>query len=481
MRHIRLVAVLGLALLAAGLGAQGRGIRKGKIKKVDAARDAITITADGKDYVCTVTEQTKIWDASHQVIKEGLKNKAFRPGAAVFFKITRRDGRAVLVGIKLAGKDSRPRPGFQPRRATVKKVDAEKKLLTLTVGGKDLTFRVTDQTKFMGPAGDLKDGLKDERFKAGAAVMFLARQQDGKAVLLGVRIIPTLKKVDTSKLKPLTELGKARYQGYPGGLYPDGKNERPAAHEKAGLALAKKVRPLDAAGKPSAAGKIVLLSVGMSNTTQEFSAFQRRAKGDETKNPRLVIVDGAQGSMTAFAIQQADNGRGKVFWETVDRRLKAAGVTRAQVQVAWVKEADAMPTQEFPKHALVLQAELRKIVRLMKDRFPNLRLVYLSSRICAAFARTPLNPEPFAYETGFAVKWLIEEQLQGKLKAPWLSWGPYLWTNGVHKRADGLTYVEEDFSSDGTHPSGSGQRKVARQLLQFFKTDTTAKGWFLKK
>ena len=64
-------------------------------------------------------------------------------------------------------------------------------------------------------------------------------------------------KVDTSKLVPLTDLGTDQYQGFTGGLYPDGKNERPALHEAAGLALAKQVQPLDVDGMPNKQGKIV--------------------------------------------------------------------------------------------------------------------------------------------------------------------------------------------------------------------------------
>jgi hypothetical protein len=276
-------------------------------------------------------------------------------------------------------------------------------------------------------------------------------------------------------------------------LYPDGKNERPAAHEKTGLALAKKVAPLDAEGKPSTEGKIVLLSVGMSNTTQEYSAFQKLANADKDRNSHVVLVDGAQGGMTAARIKDpSSKGGGEQFWTTVDKRLKDAGVTRAQVQVVWIKEADARPTDEFPKHVKTLQAELAAIVQLLQTRFPNVQLVYLSSRIYGGYATTTLNPEPFAYESGFAVKWLIEQQLkgdaslncdpgQGKVAAPWLSWGPYLWANGTAKRADGLIYEESDFGNDGTHPSSSGRDKVANQLLTFFKNDSTTRPWFVKQ
>jgi len=387
------------------------------------------------------------------------------------------------------------------QRGKIRKVDADKGLVVITTAdGKEHEFQVTDETRLINASGQpVKDRLRDPNIKEGAAVMFKGGRKDGKAVLLGMKlggdrpnVGPPPEKVDTSSFKPLTELGSQEYHGFKGGLYPEGQNERPAAHEKAGLALAPKVQPLDADGKPSPDGKIVLLSVGMSNTTQEFSVFRRQANGDPAKNPHLVIVDGAQGGMTAARIKDPDsNGGGIQFWTTVDARLKEGGVTRAQVQAAWIKEADAGPNQGFPKYAQTLQAELRQIVQLMKKRFPNLQLVYLSGRTYGGYATTRLNPEPYAYESGFSVKWLIEDQIKGdkdlnfdpakgEVKAPWLSWGPYLWANGAVKRGDGFSYEKSDFGGDGTHPTMSGQQKVAKLLLDFFKSDATTKGWFVK-
>jgi hypothetical protein len=195
--------------------------------------------------------------------------------------------------------------------------------------------------------------------------------------------------------------------------------------------------------------------------------------------------------MIAAAIQYLDaSPPARLFWTGLDTRLQDAGLTRAQVQAVWIKEADSHPTEGFPGYAQKLQGELSRLVQLLAGRFPNLKLVYLSSRTYGGYARNPLNPEPYAFESGFAVKWLIEQQIKGDpalnydpakgpVKAPWLSWGPYLWANGVVKRADGLAYEERDFRTDGTHQSASGQQKVGRQLLQFFKTDLTARPWFL--
>ena len=287
---------------------------------------------------------------------------------------------------------------------------------------------------------------------------------------------------------PLSDSGTKQYQGEAGGLYPNGQNTAPAAHAAAGVKLARTIQPLDASGRPDPQGKIVLLSVGMSNATQEFQAFQKLAASDDALNPRLVIVDGAQGGQTASVTAQPDAN----YWKVNADRLQKAGVTGAQVQAVWIKQANARPTEAFPLAVKKLQADLVQTLHNLRAKFPNLKIAYLSSRTYGGYATTPLNPEPHAYETGFAVKWLIADQIAGKpelayvadkaaARAPWIAWGPYLWADGVKGRADGaLVWTREDFRGDGTHPSESGQRKVAELLLKFFKHEPTAREWFLK-
>lgn len=290
----------------------------------------------------------------------------------------------------------------------------------------------------------------------------------------------------TKRLTPLTELGAATYAGQAGGLYPGGVNTMPAAHLAAGLARAATITPLDTLGLPAATGRIVVLSVGMSNTTQEYSTFISLANGSGLKNPRVLLVDGAQGGQTAavFANPNAN------AWAVIEARLGAMGVRAAQVQAVWLKEANAGPTQGFPTATQLLRDDLRAVVQNLHAKFPNLKLCYLSSRIYAGYASTGLNPEPYAYESAFSVRWLIEEQLSGSaalnpdstagpVMAPWLAWGPYLWADGLVPRADGLTWECADFSTtDGTHPATSGRDKVAQKLLAFFTSDATAAPWF---
>jgi hypothetical protein len=269
-------------------------------------------------------------------------------------------------------------------------------------------------------------------------------------------------------LTPLSDLGGGRYHGYRGGLYANGMNTPPKTYAKTGLARAKTVKPVD--------GKIVLLSIGMSNATQEFSAFKRAADADPRKNPALTIVDGAQGGQDAEIVKDP-HAR---FWSVVDQRLHVAGATSSQVQAVWLKEAIARESNPFPADAKRLKADLAAIVGILRARFPKLKLVYASSRTYGGYATTPLNPEPYAYDSGFTVKWLVGDRIAGRLKGPWVAWGPYLWTDGEKGRKDGLVWTCADVRpSDGTHPSASGQAKVAQLLMKFFTTDPTARPWFL--
>lgn len=296
---------------------------------------------------------------------------------------------------------------------------------------------------------------------------------------------------------PLPDLGSGLYRGFSGGLYLNGLNSRPATHEAAGADIAtNEILPRDAAGMiDTNSGKIVILSVGMSNTTQEWASkgtqnFKRLADADPGKNPQLVIVDGAQGGQAAGSWTNIN----ATTWGVVEtNRLRAAGVTTQQVQVLWLKQAHPRPASAFPQHAQDLQRDLEKILRNAKIRYPNLKIAYLSSRIRAYTTNQgSLNPERQAFESAFSVRWAIEKQLNGSAElnfdpdrgpvvAPWMSWGPYLWADGTRPRSDGFTWVCGDLENDFTHPSTNGVAKVARQLLAFFKTDPTATPWFLRR
>jgi hypothetical protein len=224
----------------------------------------------------------------------------------------------------------------------------------------------------------------------------------------------------------------------------------------------------------------------MSNATQEFSVFKRKADADRAKSKQVVIVDCAQGGQ-AMAEWAPEDARP---WSEALRRLESAGVDPRQVQVAWVKLANKGPQGDLKEHGGKLKRDTIAVLQNAKKRFPNLCVVYLGSRIYGGYTDGALNPEPYAYESAFAARWLVQDQLKGDaalnydsgkgdVKAPLLLWGPYFWGDGTTPRKeDKLVWIRDDFARDGTHPSDSGRAKVADMLLTFFKSDPLAKGWF---
>ena len=284
----------------------------------------------------------------------------------------------------------------------------------------------------------------------------------------------------------INDLGSNTYNGFTGGLYPDGTNEMPEFYSDLGIEIAKGIEPLNKEGYMGDNDDIVFLSIGMSNTTMEFRSFMAMADTLNNLNDQLSFIDGAIGGYDIRRITDPATD----YWQKVDNRLKEKGYSRHQVQIVWFKEAEAGSKDDlFPDHALRLKEKYREAVNILSAYFPNLKMIYFSSRIYGGYATVKLNPEPYAYYSGWSIKWLIEEEIK-KTKCladckhdtkPFLAWGPYLWADGTNKRDDGTFWTMEDFvEKDRTHPSAEGVQKVAGMLFDFFTTDQTAKYWFLK-
>ena len=195
----------------------------------------------------------------------------------------------------------------------------------------------------------------------------------------------------------------------------------------------------------------------------------------------LVIVNGARGGQTASSWTSPTSPE---YDRIRDSWLTPSGLSEQQVQIAWVKVANANPSVSLPSlssDAYTLVSQMGTIARTLKQRYPNLQQLFFSSRIYGGYASTSLNPEPYAYESGLAVKWIVQAQIdqisQGSVQntragnldystvAPWIGWAAYLWARGTTPRSDGLAWTNADMESDGTHPSQSGEQKVGGQLL----------------
>jgi len=183
---------------------------RGKIKKFDPDKGVLVVQVKDKDKAkvleLTITKETRftIFDKEARRPKqfaaaEAAKNKAFKAGAEVMV-IKSPDGtvREVNGGLPKGLVPVKPenpttdRPPFL--NGKVKKIDADKGLLTLTVAEgdeeKDVEIKVTEETRFMAMSATGgkkeftgKDGLKADQFKKGTKVR-VVKDKDGSARMI---------------------------------------------------------------------------------------------------------------------------------------------------------------------------------------------------------------------------------------------------------------------------------------------------------
>lgn len=292
---------------------------------------------------------------------------------------------------------------------------------------------------------------------------------------------------------PINDLGTGIFRGLQGGLYPDGQNVPPNEHYNAGLDLANNIVPLDTNGQPDIVnGKIVFLSIGMSNTKQEFGKLIRFVDTLKNKNSYLELVNGAQAGWEINKIVSQDT----TFWCNLIENLNTRGLTSNQVQVIWLKETEGFPIDNAPDTSFnvyvdYLKDKFKIAMHIISTKFPNARLCYLASRVFGGYSTNDKTPEPFAYYQGWSVKYLIEDQINSDTaltysgsnqRSPWLLWGTYLWADGATHRSDGLSWICPEDYMDGVHLSDPfGQEKAAILVLDFFLNDKTAQAWLLNK
>jgi hypothetical protein len=296
----------------------------------------------------------------------------------------------------------------------------------------------------------------------------------------------------TSPITPLDDLGTGTYLGTVGGLYLNGSNVMPASHDSDGINFADSIQPLDGNGNPDPNGKYALLSVGPSIAFDTFLEFVQNASAEPTINPHLVFVPGA--IPRAYAANFANAGD-PVWTDITNYFLPQSGVTANQVVAAWVMDTDPGITGTFPGDVTQLQSEFESTAQNLHSKFPNLTLAFFSSGFYAGYDVDPNpkdgSPEPYSYESAFAVRGMIQDQLNnvpamnynpanGPVMAPWVAWADYDWGDGLLARKDGLVWTCQDFGSAGSHNSTpEGRQKNTNPLLNFFRSDDATVPWFL--
>lgn len=376
----------------------------------------------------------------------------------------------------------------------------------ITSGGRTVAFAASGGSSqgAIGATTDHGDGTYTARFTAATegTPTTIGATVDGSTVTstlpsLTVSAQPVL--TDTTASIALIDMQGYSYKSFPGLLYP-GSNDCPAAH------VAR--QPQVDTSQP-----FVLLSIGFSNCKMEFCdpisqrdvsyggqigpqgcatySFIGQAWGDAILNDNLVLVNGGIGGRVATDWDSPSDPA----YGFVQGWLQQAGRTEADVEVIWCKMANLDPTVGLPNanaDAFDLLGKWGDVARALKTTYPNVKQVYLATRIWSCSQGGP-SDEPFAYETGFAVKWLIEAQIEqlatgsidpiagdlGLGVAPWLAWGPYMWADGGNANSQGLTWSPSELNPDCAHPAVPARTKIGTMLYDFFRTSPLTTPWFL--
>jgi hypothetical protein len=290
---------------------------------------------------------------------------------------------------------------------------------------------------------------------------------------------------------PLNDLGTNIFRGHQGGLYPSGSNSPSGTYLQDLQSYTQDIKPLDSSGNYNSKGQVVFIGVGASNPRTEFQAFQSILDTFQNLSTSLRTVNTCIGGQGV----QKMNQLGDNYWKQADKMIDSMGLSNLQVQVAWVEtENTGSPDSTFPGGPQLLLKDLKQLLKVMKQKYPKLKLCYFSARTYSGWVEGGSGrglEYPRDYYNGWAIKWFIDSAISQSQSGfdykgttptiPMPIYSTYNWTNGEVARKDGFSMdCETDFGGDGLHLSAVGENKIGRELFNFFSRDDNTKQWFLQ-
>lgn len=294
--------------------------------------------------------------------------------------------------------------------------------------------------------------------------------------------------ITTATLTPLNDLGKRKFKGFIGGLYPNGLNHPVGTYANDLLNICKSLVPLDTLGNPSPQdGKIIFGSIGWSISGQNIVALRNKTLLNPLVNPQLMLFNFSEGGGQARInnIMNPDDN----YWNFVATRVKNLHTSFRQVQIIYLESEDSTGITSFPGRPLQVKEELEACFRVFKQKFPNVKLVYLLARTTTfGDHQNIFNTEPCPYYFGWACKWAIEDQINGvpgteykgaNIVSPLITWGFYDWATSTPRKTDGFTWTVYE-TTDGLHGNDAGKDSISTRWQNFLLTDKFAKKWYAK-
>jgi len=320
-----------------------------------------------------------------------------------------------------------------------------------------------------------------------AFVIFYSCRKDSDAKINSASVNNSVVKFkDTIKI-PINDLGKNTYFGFTGGLYPDGVNKPTGQYATDLMNFVSSLYPRNGRGeKDSVVGKICFISLGGSTGGHLMDALKQKTFGNEATNPYLKLINCNNGASTSSLNSIANPN--DPYWDHVNRVLFGAHAYHNQVEVIYLETEDSTSIQNFPARPKIFRDNIEAVMRTCKLKFKYLKLMYVSGRTTTFNVHAVQNVEPTPYYNGWADKFAIEDQINGKpgteykgnnAVAPLLTWGWYQWADGSSTpRKDGFTWLESE-TEDGLHATKAGEDTLATRFQNFLLTDRYAKVWYV--
>jgi hypothetical protein len=329
--------------------------------------------------------------------------------------------------------------------------------------------------------------MKIKSIYALIVLLFITCTKENNSTQLKTSVQNNITDPVDSLLPPLNDLGQGTFFDSVGGLYPGGVNTPSGTYADDLLTVSQGIVPIDTFGVPSNIGKqgqILFVSLGASTGANLMKALKLKTVGNPLTNPKLHLMNCNQSGRYAALniIMQPDSP----YWSHVKQVITMNRGSLRQVQVVYLETEDSTASRDFPERPNIVKNDIEVCLRVMKQKFPNLKVVYVLSRIRVFGNNEPWSREPSAYYSGWAYKWAIQDQIDGapnmaykgtNAVAPMLTWGFYEWAGTNPRKTDGF-YWRPSESKDGLHANDAGEDSLSTRFQRFLLTDNYAKNWY---
>ncbi|MEP6682502.1 MAG: hypothetical protein ABJA35_04545 [Parafilimonas sp.] len=284
---------------------------------------------------------------------------------------------------------------------------------------------------------------------------------------------------------PLNDLGKGTFKDSTGGLYPGGVNKATGQYAVDLLKAAKRINPIDTFGNASLLdGKVVFVSLGGSTGGHNMKQLIKMTTDNPATNPYLKLFTCNNGKTDASLKDISDTASS--YWKHVEEVIKGSKSSNRQIQVIYLETDDTSTLLIWPQRPIMVKNDLEACLRVFKQKFENIKLVYVLGRTRTFGTKAIWNKEPSPYYFGWSCKWAIEDQINGvrgtqykgeNAVSPMITWGFYQWADSLPRKTDEF-YWRESETADGLHATAIGQDTLATRFQNFLLTDRYASIWY---